>query len=369
MPELANGERCSGQAVLTEDLLARTAARLARYGSDEDFAELQRAGYLKIAVPREHGGLGFSLPEVAREQRRLASRAPAAALAVNMHLCWTGAAADLYRSGDESLSWLLKEAGAGGVLAAGHDAPGHEPAHGSLAVRAVPAGGGRFRLYGRKVVGRPSPGWARLGVTALDASDRGQPKIVHAFIKRDAPGCRIAGVRDPFSARADGLVLDGAVVEPGSVARVLPVGPPPLDAFASSILAWTLPLSANICCGIGQRAFGLALEAAREHTARDPGGREGRRLPFTQWTLAEAALELGAVEAQLDRITSAWTVGASHCGKWVPQLFAGRHSAAAGAKRCLDLALQITEGDARSEARELGRLHRAVCADPGSGLR
>ena len=40
--------------------------------------------------PRDLGGLDISLAEVGREQRRLASYAPATALAVNMHFYWTG---------------------------------------------------------------------------------------------------------------------------------------------------------------------------------------------------------------------------------------------------------------------------------------
>ena len=42
---------------------------------------------------------GCSLAEVVREQRRLGSYAPATALAINMHLYWTGVAADLVACG------------------------------------------------------------------------------------------------------------------------------------------------------------------------------------------------------------------------------------------------------------------------------
>jgi hypothetical protein len=55
---------------------------------------------------------------VAREQQRLAYRSPATALAANMHLYWTAAAADVHRSGDTSVDWLLREAAAGAVFAA-----------------------------------------------------------------------------------------------------------------------------------------------------------------------------------------------------------------------------------------------------------
>src|SRR5262249_46945356 len=101
--------------VLSEETLDRFLARAPIYDREnrffvEDFDELRKAGYLVMAVPRELGGLGKSLAGVCQEQRRLAYYAPATALAINMHLYWTGVAADLWRSGDKSLEWILKAA-------------------------------------------------------------------------------------------------------------------------------------------------------------------------------------------------------------------------------------------------------------------
>src|SRR5205809_828625 len=100
--------------ILSDDLLGRCGSRAAAYDRDnrfftEDFEELRAAGYLKIS-PKELGGLGMSLAGVCREQRRLAYRAPATALATNMHLYWTGVAADMRKAGDKSLEWILREA-------------------------------------------------------------------------------------------------------------------------------------------------------------------------------------------------------------------------------------------------------------------
>ena len=76
-------------ATLSEDLIGRCGNRAATYDREnrfftEDFDELRAAGYLKSAVPKEFGGAGMSLADVCREQRRLAYRAPATALATNM---------------------------------------------------------------------------------------------------------------------------------------------------------------------------------------------------------------------------------------------------------------------------------------------
>src|SRR5687768_8958112 len=90
--------------ILSDEIIERCGERAAQYDREnrfffEDFEELKQAGYLRMAVPVELGGAGLSLAEVCREQRRLAYRAPATALATNMHLYWIGIAADLYRAG------------------------------------------------------------------------------------------------------------------------------------------------------------------------------------------------------------------------------------------------------------------------------
>src|SRR5579872_3740270 len=76
--------------VLSEELIQVFGERAPAYDREnrffsEDFEDLRRAGYLEIAIPTELGGGGMNLAQVCREQRRLAYRAPATALATNMH--------------------------------------------------------------------------------------------------------------------------------------------------------------------------------------------------------------------------------------------------------------------------------------------
>src|SRR5689334_16060936 len=121
----------SVQAFLSDDIIARCGERASKYDREntfftEDFEELRKSGYLTIAVPEQFGGRGMTLADVCREQRRLAYRAPATALATNMHLYWTGVAADMRKMGDSSLEWILREAGTGEVFAAGHGEAGND---------------------------------------------------------------------------------------------------------------------------------------------------------------------------------------------------------------------------------------------------
>jgi alkylation response protein AidB-like acyl-CoA dehydrogenase len=90
----------TAQPVLTDEMLARFAKRAPQYDRDnvffsDDFEELRQAGYLRLAVPTEFGGAGLALAAVAYQQRRLGYYAAPTALAINMHLYWTGNAADL----------------------------------------------------------------------------------------------------------------------------------------------------------------------------------------------------------------------------------------------------------------------------------
>jgi alkylation response protein AidB-like acyl-CoA dehydrogenase len=146
--------------ILTDDLLDRLAKRCAGYDQDnrffqEDFEDLRLTGYLTMAVPQELGGRGLDLLAVGRETRRLAYCAPATALGTNMHVYWTGVAADLWRAGDRSLEWLLKDAAAGEIFNAGHSERGNDlpVLLSTTKVEKVDGGFGARRRSGRLLAG------------------------------------------------------------------------------------------------------------------------------------------------------------------------------------------------------------------------
>src|SRR5258707_10850094 len=139
---------------LPDELLARCAERAPIYDREnrfatEDFEELRAIGYLQAPVPKELGGAGLTLAEVAREQRRLGYHAAPTALAVNMHLYWVGLIADLWRGGDRTLQWVLEEAMAGKVFAAGHAESGNDMPV-LLSTTSAEGVDGGYRFTGRK---------------------------------------------------------------------------------------------------------------------------------------------------------------------------------------------------------------------------
>src|SRR5262245_58450381 len=264
-------DRALGGYTLDQALIDRCGERAAGYDRDnrfffEDFEELRDAGYLKIAIPTALGGFGLSLAEVVREQRRLAYRAPATALAVNMHIYWTGVAADLYRRGDRSLEWLLNEAAEGEVFAGGHGEAGNDLPLFLSTTRAEPSEGG-YRFWGHKIFGSLSPVWTRLGLHGMANGPEG-PRIVHAFLPRDTPGYRIDETWDTLGMRAtrsDDTLLDGAFVPDRYVGRVIPAGQP--DLFILAIFAWAEPTFGAVYTAIAERARDLSLAGTRRRTS------------------------------------------------------------------------------------------------------
>jgi len=340
----------SHQSLLTDQLLAGFEARARRYDEQnsfftDDFRELHEAGYLRLAVPAELGGFGLALAEVVREQRRLAYHAAPTALAINMHLYWTGVAADLWRAGDTSLTWLLKEAARGQVFAAGHAESGNDIPVLLSTTKAERVDGG-YRFTGRKSFGSLSPVWTYLGIHAMDTSDPTQPKIVHAFMPRETKGYRIEETWDVLGMRAtrsDDTILEGAVVPDRYVARVVPAGAAGIDPFVLGLFAWALLGFGNIYYGLARRALDLTVESIK--SKRSIGlSRSMAYHAEVQHRVADMGLALEGIEPHLERVAADWSAGLNHGAAWPAKIFAAKYHAVEDAWKVVDQALEVAGG-------------------------
>jgi alkylation response protein AidB-like acyl-CoA dehydrogenase len=351
-------------SLLTDDMLARFAGRAPQYDQEnrfaaEDFEELRAAGYLRLNIPTELGGYGRTLGEVAREQRRLAYYAAPTALAVNMHLYWIGVAADLWRSGDTSLRWLLEEAARGEVFAAGHAESGNDIPVLLSTTRAERVEGG-YRLTGHKAFGSLTPVWTYLGLHAMDAASPAAPKIVHAFMPRNTEGYRIESTWDTLGMRAtqsDDTFLDGTFVPDRYIARVVPAGAAGIDAFVLGIFAWALVGFGNIYYGLARRAFDLTIETAKQKRALALSRPMSYHAEL-QHIVAEMGLALEGIEPHLDRIAADWSNGVDHGAAWPAKIFAAKYHAVEDAWRVVDLALEVAGGFGVFRRAGLERLFR-----------
>jgi alkylation response protein AidB-like acyl-CoA dehydrogenase len=335
--------------VLTEDMLARFGERAAGYDRDnrffsEDFEELRASGYLKMTVPEDLGGYGYSLADVCKQQRRLAYRAPATALATNMHLYWTGLAADMRRLGDPSLEWMLREAAAGEVFAAGHGEVGNDMPLFLSTTQAERVDGG-YKFTGHKMFGSLTPVWTRLGVHGMDTtSDPANPQIIHAFMPRDTANYTIKETWDTLGMRAtrsDDTLLDGAFVPDNYIARKLPAGA--ADLFVLGIFAWAEPLFGSIYLGLAKRAMDISVETAHRRKSLALT-RSFAYHPEVQSQVAQMAFRFDAAEALVEKIADEWSRGVDHGGNWPAKLVSAKHVAVEAAKDIVDRAMSISGG-------------------------
>ncbi len=352
---------------LSPSLLERCGKRAAGYDRDnrffqEDFDELKAAGYLVAAVPTKFGGGGLNLAAICREQAKLAYRAPATAIAINMHLYWTGLAADLHRAGDHSLDWLLAEAGRGEIFAAGHGERGNDvPVLASSATAERVDGG--YRFNGHKIFGSLTPVWTRLGIHAMDVTDPARPRVVHAFMPRDTAGCQIVETWDTLGMRAtrsDDTILREAMVPDRYIARVVPAGFAGADAFVLGIFAWAEPTFGHIYAAIAQRARDLAVDGVCKKRSVSLGGRSMAWNPMVQHAVAEMDMELDAIQAHIRRVADDWSAHVDYGPTWPAKLVSAKYRAVEGAKRVVDLAMDVSGGTGMFKTNELERLYRDV---------
>jgi len=333
--------------LLTDSLLGRlggTWAGTDAAGGDvaatlsRDIAKLGDAGYLNVTLPPEFGGLGCTLRQAACGQRRLARHAPRTALAVSAHLYWTGAAADAYRAGDNSVRWILLEAARGALFAAGHGT-----ASGDLATagrdlqfadprsRCEPAGESGYRFRDTAVMSSQTPTWDWAAVHAVHASD-----AVLAFAGRGSrctPALRVARVQH-----------SGA----------------PGDVFTASAVGWGHSILASVQYSDARRAFNAAVAAVAADAATVADGVAWAadaatpalraKHPLDRWEVAEAGLRLDAMKARIAEITHPWPRVPAPApdlgGQRLIGIFTMRHEVADGARHVLNLTAQIADAPA-----------------------
>lgn len=350
--------------ILTDEMLDRFRDRAPAYDRDntffsEDFEELRESGYLRCVVPKEFGGLGLSLAEYGREVRRLASYAPATALATNMHIYWTGVAADLWRAGDTSMEFVLEGAAHGEVFAAGHAEPGNDVPVLLSTARAERVEGG-YRFSGRKSFGSLTPVWTQLGLHAMDTSDPEHPKVVHGFMPRDAEGCAIKETWDVLGMRAtrsDDTLLDGVFLPDDRIVRVIPAGFSGADHFVVAVFAWALLGFANVYYGLARRVLDLTAEAVKTKTSIAMS----RPMSYhaeVQHGIAEMVMLREAIEPHIERVAEDWSSGVDHGGLWPLKIVVAKHHAVTAAWQIVDRAMDLSGGFGMFKKSELERLFR-----------
>jgi alkylation response protein AidB-like acyl-CoA dehydrogenase len=339
--------------LLTEELLERFRSRAPTYDRDnvffaDDFDELKALGYL---APRPLG-------QMVADQRVLARYAPATALGVGMHLTWVGVAKTLVDAGDTSLQWVLDEATAGEVFAFGVSEAGNDRVL-TDSVTTVTQTSDGFSYTGTKIFTSLSPVWTRLSVLG-----RMEDSIVHGFITRDQDGWSNTPDWNTLGMRATQSYtthLEGVVVPPERVARVLPVRHS-ADPFVIAIFQNFLLLISAVYVGIADRAVEIAVERVRERKSLARDGASYASDPDIRWQVAEMGIRLDGLSSPLHSLAHDVDHGVQHGYRWGALLSGVKHRSVETARWMVDRALRLSGGRGFQADSEISRLQRDVLA-------
>ena len=352
---------------LPDDLLERIRERAAVHDREntfpqQDLDELREAGYLSILVPRERGGAGLGLVEAAALQQRLACAAPATALAINMHLVWTGVAKVFSDRGVPGLGFVQDGAVAGDVFAFGISEGGNDLVLFGSDTDAVPQSDGGYAFTGTKIFTSLAPVWTKLGLHGLDTTSPDAPKLVFAFIDRTdavvtSDDWDTLGMRGTQSRTTR---LDGAVAAPEHVVRRIDPGPNP-DPIVFGIFSVFEILLASVYTGIARRGLDLAVGAAKARRSKKTGTTYSQD-PDIRWRIAEMALAYDALPPQIAALARDVDDNADHGARWFTLLSGLKHRAVVMAKQVVDEAMLVAGGSSYFSSNELSRLYRDVLA-------
>ncbi|MEJ6556143.1 acyl-CoA/acyl-ACP dehydrogenase [Microbacterium esteraromaticum] len=352
---------------LPDDLLERIRERAAVHDREntfpqQDLDELREAGYLSILVPRERGGAGLGLVEAAALQQRLACAAPATALAINMHLVWTGVAKVFSDRGVPGLEFVQDGAVAGDVFAFGISEGGNDLVLFGSDTDAVPQSDGGYAFTGTKIFTSLAPVWTKLGLHGLDTTSPDAPKLVFAFIDRTdavttSDDWDTLGMRGTQSRTTR---LDGAVAAPEHVVRRIDPGPNP-DPIVFGIFSVFEILLASVYTGIARRGLDLAVGAAKARRSKKTGTTYSQD-PDIRWRIAEMALAYDALPPQIAALARDVDDHADHGARWFTLLSGLKHRAVVMAKQVVDEATLVAGGSSYFSSNELSRLYRDVLA-------
>lgn len=357
------------ESVLSDELLATFAERAVRHDAentffDDDLADLVRAGYLKLLVPTEFGGLGWTLAQTSAAQRRLAQAAPATALGINMHHVIVGMAYTMHLRGDHRLDWVFTDAVAGEIFAFGISEAGNDSVLFDSDTVATPRPEGGYSITGTKIFTSLSPVWTRL---VVHARVQDEEQLVFGFVGR-GEGVEVLDDWDTLGMRASQSCTTKLVDAPMPAEWVTthtPIGPN-ADPMVFGIFGVFELLLASVYTGIGERAVQLAVDIVGKRMSKAKAAPYAHD-PDIRWQIATAGIIMDGAILQLEKLVADVDLIGSDAEppygmKWF-RLFSGvKGRTTEAAKEAVELAIRTTGGRQYFRGSELERLYRDVIA-------
>lgn len=249
------------------ELSARFGARVAELADSDDFVadnyeDLRASGLLAAGVPRELGGQGMDVPELAQMLKALARGCSSTALAFSMHTHIVALAAWRWRHQKAPTAALLEKVARDRVVLISTGGGDWLESSGE----ALAAEGG-YRVSARKAFCSGVPAGNLLVTSAVV---RGKDEVIHFAVPLKGPGVRIEptwrtlGMRNTAS---HDVVLENVLVPEGVVSARRPRGKwHPLFDLLCMV---ALPLVYAVYVGVAEAARERALEMVRRRRTDD----------------------------------------------------------------------------------------------------
>lgn len=323
---------------------------------DQNFVRMGEAGYLRLAVPAELGGLGATMRQVCFAQAELARACASTALAVNMHLYLTLGTAFRWRRGAPGADGVLRRiATEGRILMSSGGSDGIWPS-----ARAVKENGG-YRITGRKAFCSQAPVADVLTTMAVyDDPDQG-PVVLLAGIPMGSEGVRILETWDALGMRATGshdVLLEDVPIADAQVVGRRPWGR--LDPILRAAGIHFAPTVASVYAGVAAAARDEAVRVvcgrktpdgralAEDPTIQRQVGLMDVKLRILWWSLLGALDELGDDYEADDRALAAVMIA--------------KRQVVTEAQAVVDLAMEAVGGSAYFKSSPLEQAYRDVRA-------
>lgn len=352
---------------LSDDLLEAIHSRAAKYDKEntfphEDYAALKEAGYYKAFVPKEYGGFGLNLKEIAHEQTRLAMAAPATALGINMHQIIVGVARHMVKHGNLKGEQILRDAAEGHLLSFAISEPANDRVlFGSICEAKANEDGG-YRFYGPKVFISMVGECSRMVTYGMDSQGE-QPQSVFAYLENNPETIKIKPDWDTLGMRGTqsySVLLDGAYATSKQILTTVKPGSS-FDPVVFGIFSHFELLLAATYHGIGKRALELGIETVKKRRSIAQGKTYDQDKNI-RWRIAEAAIILDSVQPQINVLATDIEEDADHGNLWLPRLSAIKNTAVEASIKAVEEMVRASGGRSYYNDTELSRLLRDVYA-------
>src|SRR5262245_9673292 len=311
-----------------------------------NFALLRERGFLELGVPVELGGAGLTRTELSEMLRMLARHCSSTALAEAMHTHVLAATVWRWRNQNAPVEGLLKRVATERIqlLSSG----GSDWLDGSG--KAVKIDGG-YRIYGRKIFASGSPSANLFMTGAIDEDGPEGPMMLQFGVPMNAAGVSIKETWDTMGMRGTGshdVLLDDVFVPDAAIgARRKPGVWHPLMHIVAMV---AFPLVYSVYTGVAEAARDLAVAAAAK-----------RRDPAVVELVGALDTELAATRIALESMV-AFSEAAQPGPETTNTIFMHRTLVGRGARKTVDLALDVAGGASYHRRNHLERLFRDVQA-------